>query len=241
MAGAEPSARRRVLVVGAAQGIGRATAEGFATAGHHVTATWNRAEPADRGALAWRRCDITDRASVDAVFDEARQADAPFEVVVANAAVVHDRMAARMTDDDFAAVVDVNLTGTFRVARAALADMAGARWGRLVLVSSVGGWYGNAGQSNYSASKMGLLGMARSLAREVGPRGVTVNVVSPGPVDTELIAGMNAKMIERWLRLVPAQRMGRPAEIASAIGFLASEGAGFITGTMVPVDGGFLA
>lgn len=231
---------RRALVVGAARGIGRATASALAAAGHRVTGTWHRTEPAgDADDVAWARCDTTDPASVDEVF--AAAADDPYDVVVANAAVVRDRLSSRMTDEDFAAVLDVNLAGTFRVARAALAPMASRRWGRLVLVSSVGGWHGNAGQANYAAAKSGQLGMARALAREVGPRGVTVNVVAPGAVATELIEAMSPRLQERWRSQVPAQRMGTPDEVASAVAFLASDAAAHVTGALVPVDGGWLA
>lgn len=234
---------RRALVVGAARGIGRAIADDLAAAGHQVTATWNRTEPeaASAGSVRWARCDITDPTSVEDLFSAAADAGEPYEIVVANAAVVRDRLSSRMHDEDFTAVIDVNLTGTFRVARAAVAPMATARWGRLVIISSVGGWYGNAGQANYAAAKAGQLGMARALAREVGPRGVTVNVLAPGAIDTELIASMSPKLQARWLAMVPAQRMGRPPEIASAVRFLTSERAGFITGALVPVDGGCLA
>lgn len=234
---------RSALVLGAARGIGLATVRRLAADGHHVTATWHRNEPADEGGphVTWRRCDATVSAEVDALFGEARDRDQPFEVAVANAALVRDRMASRMTDDDFRAVLEVNLEGTFRVARAALADMARGRWGRLVFVGSVGGSYGLGAQASYSASKAGLVGMARSLAREVGSRGVTVNVVAPGPIDTELIAGMSRSQRERWRGITPAGRMGRPEEVAGAISFLTSERAGFITGALVPVDGGLLA
>jgi len=231
---------RRALVVGAAQGIGRATAARLRADGHRVTATWHRTEPPDRTSeIAWERCDITDPDSVDGLFSAA--SDDPYDVVVANAAVVRDRLSSRMTDDDFDTVLAVNLTGTFRVARAALAPMASRRWGRLVIISSVGGWHGNAGQANYAAAKSGQLGMARALAREVGPRNVTVNVVAPGAVRTELIEAMSPKLQERWRQMVPAQRMGEPDEVASAIAYLASERAGFVTGALVPVDGGWLA
>lgn len=240
-----------MLVAGAARGIGLATARRLAADGHRVTATWNTTEPAggtaaggpageDHG-LAWRRCDVTDPDAVAAVFGEARTLGHPFDVVVANAALVRDRMASRMSEDDFRAVLDVNLTGSFHLARAALSDMARRRWGRVVFVGSVGGAYGLGGQTSYSASKAALLGLARSLAREVGPRGVTVNVVAPGPIDTELIAGMSASLRDKWRGLTPAARMGRPAEVAGAISFLASDRGGAITGTLLPVDGGFLA
>ncbi len=233
---------RSVLVAGAARGIGLATARRLAADGHRVTATWNTTEPTGEDPrLVWRRCDVTDPEAVAAVFAEVRSAGHPFDVVVANAALVRDRMISRMSEDDFRAVVDVNLMGSFHLARAALSDMARRRWGRVVFVGSVGGAYGLGGQTSYSASKAALLGLARSLAREVGPRGVTVNVVAPGPIDTELIAGMSASLRERWRGLTPAGRMGRPAEVAGAISFLASDGGGAITGTLLPVDGGFLA
>lgn len=230
---------RRALVVGAARGIGRATVDALRDAGHRTTGTWNRTEPADDGGASWVRCDLTDPASVDEVF--AAAADDPYDIVVANAAVVLDRLSSRMSDADFAAVTEVNLHGTFRVARAALAPMAQRRWGRLIIVSSVGGWHGNSGQASYAASKAGQLGMARALAREVGPRGVTVNVVAPGAVQTELISAMSPRLQERWRSMVPAQRMGSAGEIASTIAFLASDRAGFTTGALVPVDGGWLA
>ena len=241
MAGrAERPLDRAALVVGASRGIGRATAELLAARGHRVTATWHTVEPEARAddPITWRRCDTTSAADVSAVFDEAPD---PFGIVVANAAIVRDRMASRMSDGDFEAVVATNLTGTFRVARAALAAMTAARWGRLVLVSSVGAWVGAAGQANYAASKTALLGLARSLAREAGPRHVTVNVVAPGVIHTELIAAMSPTLQDRWTAQVPAGRMGAPAEVAAAIAYLCSEPAGFITGALVPVDGGLVA
>lgn len=236
---------RSVLVAGAARGIGLATARRLAADGHRVTATWNTTEPVDGAVdepgITWRCCDVTDPDAVAAVFDEARAAGDPFDVVVANAALVRDRMISRMTEADFRAVLDVNLLGSFHLARAALSDMARRRWGRVVFVGSVGGAYGLGGQTSYSASKAALLGLARSLAREVGPRGVTVNVVAPGPIDTELIAGMATSLREKWRGLTPAGRMGHPGEVAGAVSFLASEHGGAITGSLLPVDGGFLA
>lgn len=236
-----PPASRHALVVGAARGIGRAIAVDLAARGHAVTATWHHQEPAPADGVRWVRCDTTEAADVDRVFATARADGRPFAIVVANAALVRDRLASRMTDDDFRAVVDVNLTGTFRVARAALADMTDARWGRLVLISSIGGWVGAAGQANYAATKTGLLGLARSLAREAGPRGTTVNVVAPGVIATELIEAMAPRLQERWVAQVPAGRMGTPAEVAATVAFLCSERAGFVTGALVPVDGGLVA
>ncbi len=231
-----PASTRHALVVGAARGIGRATAARLAAEGLPVTATWHTTEPEPLPGVTWIRCDTTVAAEVDALF-----ATGPFDVVVANAAIVRDRMSSRMSDDDFTAVVDVNLTGTYRVARAAITSMTQARWGRLVLVSSVGAWLGAAGQANYAATKTGLLGLARSLAREAGPRGVTVNVVAPGVIDTELIAAMAPALQERWRAQAPADRMGRPDEVAATIAFVCSDRAGHITGALVPVDGGLVA
>jgi 3-oxoacyl-[acyl-carrier protein] reductase len=236
---APAASARRSLVVGAPRGIGRSIATALAARGDAVTATWHTTDPGPAGdGISWTRCDITDPASVDALFAAAT---APYDVVVVNAAVVRDRLSSRMSDEDFRAVVDVDLTGAFRVARAALGPMAEARWGRLLFISSVGGWYGNAGQANYAAAKSGQLGMARALAREVGPRGVTVNVLAPGAVRTELIESMNPKLQARWEAMVPAGRMAGPDEVASAVAFLTSEAAASITGALVPVDGGWLA
>ena len=241
MTGGPPTVRRRALVVGAARGIGLATAVRLSAAGHEVTATWNRTPPpeSEAASMAWSHCDTTDPASVDALFGGV--ADRPFEIVVANAAIVRDKLSSRMTDEDFAAVIDVNLAGTFRIARAALQPMVEGRWGRVVLVSSVGGWIGIPGQASYAASKAGMLGMARSLASEVARRGVTVNVVAPGPITTELIEAMAPQLRERFLDQAPAGRMGEPDEVAATIAYLTSERAGAVTGALVPVDGGVLA
>lgn len=227
-------------MVGAARGIGRAIAETLSDHGHRVTGTWHTTEPPRNGPLRWERCDITVPADVDRLFEQGGTGGEPFEIVIASSAIVRDRLSSRMSDQDFEAVLAVNLTGTFRVCRAALDPMSRRRWGRLILISSVGGWYGLAGQANYAASKAGLLGMARSLAHEVAPRGVTVNVVAPGSITTELTDTMPATFLDRWLRLVPLGRMGRSEEVASAVAFLASERAGFTTGTLVAVDGGGL-
>lgn len=227
-----------MLVVGAARGIGLAIAKRFAADGHRVTATWHHREPSDVADIAWVRCDMTDPADVRALFDRSGPQAPPFEVVVANAALVRDRLSSRMSDDDFTAVVDVNLTGTFRVARAALENMAAARWGRLVVISSIGAAYGNVGQANYAASKAGMEAMTRSLAREVASRDVTVNAVSPGGVATELIEAMSPRLQKRWLAMMPAGRLARPEEIAAAVMFFASDRSRSITGTVLAVDGG---
>jgi len=229
---------RRALVVGAARGIGRATALRLAGAGHRVTATWHRTEPDPDPRLGWERCDITDPASVDTLF--AAAADDPYDIVVANAALVLDRLSSRMTDADFEAVLDVNLTGAFRVARAALGPMAERRWGRVVLISSVGGWHGNAGQANYAASKAGQLGLARALAREVGPRGITVNIVDPGSTDTDMNPA-DGPTVSAELELMAVKRYAQPDEIAAAVGYLAAAESQFITGASLAIDGGFTA
>lgn len=234
---------RTALVAGAARGIGLATAKRLALDGVQVTATWNRTEPTDRSdpGIRWRRCDITQPEQIAAVVDEARQGDGPFDVVVANAALLRDRMISRLSDDDLRAVLDVNLLGAFGLVRATLGDMAHRRWGRVVLVGSVGGSTGLSAQTSYAASKAALLGLARSLAREVGRRGVTVNVVAPGPIATELVGSMSARRREQWRQQTPAARFGEPAEVAAAISFLASEPGGAVTGALLAVDGGFLA
>ncbi|HEY4375618.1 MAG TPA: 3-oxoacyl-ACP reductase FabG [Acidimicrobiales bacterium] len=236
-----PAGLRHALVVGAALGIGRATAGRLAATGHAVVATHHHTTPEPLAGVRYRSCDVTDPADVDALFAEADAAGTPFDVVVANAAVLRDRMVSRLTDDDMTAVLDVNLIGAFRVARAAAERMVARRWGRIILVSSVGGWVGAPGQANYAASKTALLGLARSLAREVGSRSVTVNVVAPGIVDTELVAPMADRIRDRWLSLVPAGRTGTPDEVAAVVEFLASDHAAFVTGALVPVDGGILA
>lgn len=229
----------RALVVGAARGIGLATARRLALAGHEVTATWHTTEPPEGDGIAWRRCDITDATSVDALFAGAGAGG--HQIVVASAAKLRDRLSSRMTDEDFTDVVAVNLIGTFRVAREALKPMVAARWGRLILVSSVGGWLGIPGQANYATTKAGLLGMARSLASEVARRGVTVNVVAPGPVSTELIGSMAPALQARFLADAPPGRLAEPDEVAAVIAHLASDRAGSTTGALVPVDGGMLA
>ena len=211
----------------------------FRDAGDAVTAT--RRDPATapgEPGLRWARADVTDTAAVDAAFAAAEDAHGPVEVAVANAGVTRDGLALRMPDEAWDVVLDTNLGGAFRVARRAAKSMLRLRRGRIVLVSSVVGLTGSAGQSNYGASKAGLIGLARSLARELAPRGITVNVVAPGFVDTDMTAELPADRRAQILAQVPLGRLGAAAEVAAAVRWLASPEAGYVTGAVLPVDGG---
>jgi 3-oxoacyl-[acyl-carrier protein] reductase len=231
------STARTVLVTGGNRGIGLATACRFADAGHRVAVT-HRSEPAGDERLLSVPCDVTDREQVDAAFATVEEALGPVEVLVANAGMTRDGLVLRMDDDDFTAVLDANLTGAFRACRRAVKSMMRARWGRIVLVSSVVGLGGQAGQANYAASKAGLVGMGRSLAREFASRQITVNLVAPGPIETDMISALTADQQEAILGAVPLGRMGRPDEVAATIQFLASDEAAYITGAVIPIDGG---
>ncbi|MGN6611386.1 MAG: 3-oxoacyl-[acyl-carrier-protein] reductase [Angustibacter sp.] len=237
----EPSSGRSVLVTGGNRGIGLAIARALAADGDRVAVTSRSGElPSElegTGVLAVR-CDVTDTASVDAAFTEVEQAHGPVEVVVANAGITHDTLLMRMTDDEFASVVDTNLAGAFRCARRASKGMIRLRRGRIILISSVVGLYGSPGQANYAASKAGLVGLARSITRELGGRGITANVVAPGFVQTDMTAALPEAQQQAYLAAIPAGRFAQPDEVAQAVRFLASEGAGYISGAVVPVDGG---
>jgi 3-oxoacyl-(acyl-carrier-protein) reductase len=228
---------RTVLVTGGNRGIGLATARRFADDGHRVAVT-ARSEGPDDDRLLVVPCDVTDTEQVDAAFATVEEKLGPVEVLVANAGITRDGLAVRMSDDDFDAVIDANLAGAFRSCRRAVRSMMRARWGRIVLVSSVVGLGGQAGQANYAASKAGLVGLGRSFAREFASRGVTVNLVAPGPIDTDMIGALNDDQRAAILAAVPLRRFGRPEEVAAAIAFLASDEAGYITGAVVPIDGG---
>lgn len=232
---------RVVLVTGGNRGIGLACARRFAAAGDRVAITYRSAPPAD-GVLpegVWAlRADVTVDDDVDAAVSAIEADWGPIEILVANAGITTDKLLLRMTTEDFAFVIDANLTGTFRVSRRVAPTMVRARRGRIIFMSSVVGLAGSAGQANYAASKAGLVGFARSLARELGSRGITVNVVAPGPVATDMLAALGEDRRADIVASVPLGRMAEPDEIAATVSFLASRDAAFITGAVIPVDGG---
>ncbi len=230
------SAGRSVLVTGANRGIGRAIAERFVAAGDKVATVYRSGDLPD-GVLGVTG-DVRDTASVDAAFSEVEDKHGPVEIVVANAGVTRDQLLMRMSDEEFETVVDTNLAGAFRVARRGSKGMIRARAGRIILISSVVGLYGGPGQVNYSASKAGLVGMARSITRELGGRGITANVVAPGFIDTAMTQALPEKQQQTYLEAIPAGRFGAVEDVASAVEFLASPGAAYISGAVIPVDGG---
>jgi 3-oxoacyl-[acyl-carrier protein] reductase len=227
---------RTVLITGGNRGIGFAIAEEFLAAGHRVAVTARSGEgPA--GSLTVR-ADVTDPAALDAAFAEVERELGPVEVVVANAGITRDMLMMRMSDDDFTQVVDTNLGGAFRVVKRASKGMLKAKFGRVILVSSVVGLYGGAGQVNYSASKSGLVGLARSVTRELGGRGITANVVAPGFIETDMTAELPEAQQAEYKKSIPAGRFAAPAEVAKVIVWLAGDDAGYISGAVIPVDGG---
>ena len=231
---------RVVLVTGGNRGIGLACALAFAADGHRVAVTCRGEAPAelvDAGILAVP-CDVTDSATVDTAFATIEEKLGPVEILVANAGITRDGLVLRMSDGDFTDVIDANLTGAFRVARRAVRGMMKARWGRIILVSSIAGRVGQTGQANYAASKAGLVGLGRSLAKEFASRNVTVNVVAPGPILTDMLAALPADQQAAYAEAVPLGRLGQAEEVAAAITFLASDAASYITGAVLPVDGG---
>ena len=231
---AEP---RNVLVTGGNRGIGLAIARAFAEAGDNVVITHRSGEPPE--GLRGVHCEVTDSASVDAAFTEAEQVlGGPVEVLVANAGITRDTLLMRMSDDDFNAVIDTNLAGAFRCARRASTGMIRKRRGRIILISSVVGLLGSPGQTNYAASKSGLIGLARSISRELGGRGITANVVAPGYIDTEMTAVLPEEQKKAYLKTIPAGRFATPEEVAGVVRFLAGDDAAYITGAVIPVDGG---
>lgn len=227
----------RVLVTGGNRGIGEAVARRLLDDGHQVVVTSRSGDPVD--GLDVVACEITDGDSVDAAFTAAEGIlGGPVEALVANAGVTRDTLLMRMSDEDFEAVVDTNLAGTFRCVRRAVTAMVRARSGRIVLLSSVVGLYGSPGQVNYAASKAGLVGMARSVTRELGARGITANVVAPGFVETDMTAELPEKTQADYKAAIPARRFAHTSEVAGAVAFLASDDAGYISGAVIPVDGG---
>jgi 3-oxoacyl-[acyl-carrier protein] reductase len=227
---------RVVLVTGGSRGIGLATARRFAANGDKVAITYNSTPPPDEFFAV--KCDITSMPDVDAAFAAVEAELGPVEVLVANAGITKDTLLLRMSETDFASVIDANLTGAYRVCKRAAQTMLRARRGRIVLISSVVGLLGSAGQANYAASKAGLVGLARSLARELGSRSITVNVVAPGPVETDMTAVLGEERMAALTASVPLGRVATPDEIAGVITFLASDDAAYITGAVLPVDGG---
>ena len=227
---------RSVLVTGGNRGIGRAIAEAFKAAGDQVAITYRSGEPPE-GFLAVQ-CDVTDAAAVDAAFAEIEEKQGPVEVLVANAGITKDTLVLRMSDDEWSSVIDTNLTGSFRVAKRAAKGMLRLRRGRIVFISSVVGMLGSAGQVNYAASKSGLVGMARSLARELGSRSITANVVAPGFVETEMTEVLPEEKKAEYKAQIPLGRYATSDEVASTVVWLASDGAAYLTGAVIPVDGG---
>jgi 3-oxoacyl-[acyl-carrier protein] reductase len=225
-----------VLVTGGNRGIGRAIATAFVAAGHRVAVT-ARSGDGPEGTITVR-CDVTDAADVDAAFTVVEQQLGPVEVVVANAGITKDTLMLRMSDGDFDDVLATNLGGSFRVVKRALRGMLRARFGRVVLISSVVGMLGSAGQVNYAASKSGLVGFARSLTRELGSRGITANLVAPGFIETDMTASLPEETRKEYLGRIPAGRFGSVEEVAQAVLWLAGDDAGYISGAVIPVDGG---
>jgi 3-oxoacyl-[acyl-carrier protein] reductase len=227
---------RSVLVTGGSRGIGLAIARAFVEAGDQVAITHRSGDAPD--GMFGTRCDVTDTAAVEAAFDAVEAEQGPVEVLVANAGITRDTLMLRMSDDDFDSVIDTNLAGSFRVARRAAKGMLRLRRGRIVFVSSVVGLLGSAGQVNYAASKAGLVGMARSMARELGSRSITTNVVAPGFVESDMTAGLSEELRTRYLGQIPLGRFSTPDEVAGVVRWIASPEAGYLTGAVIPVDGG---
>lgn len=227
---------RSVLVTGGNRGIGLAVAQRLAADGHKVAVT-HRGSGVPEG-LFGVQCDVTDAESVDRAFAEVAEHQGPVEVLVCNAGVTDNMLLMRLSEDSFEKVIDANLTGAFRCAKAATRAMQRAKFGRMIFLGSVVATSGVPGQANYAASKAGLIGLARSIARELGSRNITANVVAPGFIDTEMTAAMEDKYIEMAKQAIPLGRVGQPEDVAAAISFLASDQGGYITGAVIPVDGG---
>ena len=230
------STDRVVLVTGGNRGIGRAIAERFVAEGYRVAVTARSGEGPE-GTLTVR-ADVTDAAALDAAFTEVEATLGPVEIVVANAGITKDTLLLRMTEDDFDSVIATNLGGTFRVVKRASKGMLRARWGRVILISSVVGLYGSAGQVNYAASKSALVGFARSLTRELGARGITANVIAPGFIETDMTSALPEETQAEYKKNIPAGRFATPDEVAGVVAWIASDDAAYISGAVIPVDGG---
>ena len=233
----KPSTARTVLVTGGNRGIGRAIAEAFVAAGDNVVITSRSGGDGPEGAYTVA-ADVTDSASVDAAFKEVEAKFGPVEVLVANAGITKDNLLVRMKEADFQDVIDTNLTGAFRVVQRATKGFMRLKRGRVVFISSVVGYTGAPGQTNYAASKAGLVGMARAITRELSSRGVTANVVAPGYIHTAMTDELSDEVTENYLSMIPAGRFGEGEEVATAVTFLASDDARYISGAIIPVDGG---
>jgi NAD(P)-dependent dehydrogenase (short-subunit alcohol dehydrogenase family) len=229
------SVARTVLVTGGNRGIGLATARALSAAGHRVAVTYRTKAPEGFCAV---RCDVTSPGAVDEAFTEVERKLGPVEVLVANAGITRDAPVTLMTEEQFGQVLDTNLAGAYRCVRRAVPAMRRGRWGRIVLIGSEVGQSGNAGQVNYAASKAGLVGMARSLARELGARGITVNTVAPGLIETDMTADLADRHKKALVAASPVPRAGTAEEVASAVTWLVGEDTGYVTGAVIPVDGG---
>ncbi len=228
---------RSVLITGGNRGIGFAMAEHFLSLGDKVAVTSRSGSGGPDGALTVK-ADVTDAASMDAAFAEAEAAHGPIEVLVANAGITDDQLLLRMSDDAFEKVIDTNLTGAFRAVKRVSKSMMRLKKGRIVLISSVVGLFGSPGQVNYAASKAGLVGIARSITRELGSRGITANVVAPGYIDTEMTQQLSYDLKAQYQKSIPAGRFASAEEVARVVSFLASDDAAYISGAVIPVDGG---
>ncbi len=230
------STPRTVLVTGGNRGIGFAIAETFLAQGHRVAVT-ARSGTGPTGSLTVT-ADVTDGESLDSAIAEVEAALGPIEVLVANAGITKDTLLLRMSDEDFEDVINTNLVGVFRVTKRCIKSMLKAKFGRIIMISSVVGLYGSPGQVNYASSKAALVGFARSLTRELGSRGITTNVVAPGFINTDMTKALPADQQQQYLSSIPAGRFAEPSEVASAVAWLASDESGYISGAVIPVDGG---
>ena len=230
------SSPRTVLITGGNRGIGYSMAEAFLSAGHRVAVT-ARSGQGPEGSLTVR-ADVTDGESLDTAIAEVEAQLGPIEVLVANAGITKDTLILRMSDEDFEQVINTNLSGVFRVVKRAIKSMVKARFGRIILISSVVGLYGSAVQVNYSSAKAGLVGFARSLTRELGGRGITTNVVAPGFIETDMTAVLSDDQRSTYMAAIPVGRFAEPGEVANVVRWLASDDAAYISGAVIPVDGG---